>query len=205
MSESLCLVFVSLSLTRWSFPRAIGLASFLNPCGTLTITAREDTNLRTMGAPATHVRVFTSGRDVQKEHAHDAQKEDVHAEMRRRRTRTPSFGAMRRRRTRTPSSSTECTTRSRSYTLTSHLCDFRDGRGRGMARGGKVNSTCCSANKNAELVPDIAGVRMYVRITRKVRVDNEILVMYQPDRGFFGGVQGRCRCLCEKRIPECCV
>jgi len=146
------------------------------------------------------VRAFTSGRDVQKEHAHDAQKEDVHATMLRRRTRTPSFGAMRRRRTRTPSSSTECTTSSRSYTLTSHLCDFRDGGGRGMARGGKVNSTCCSANKNAELVPDSAGVRvrMYVRTTRKVRVDNEILVMYQPDRGFFGGVQGRCRCLCEQ-------
>jgi hypothetical protein len=163
--------------------------------------------LHDAGAPATPVRAFTSGCDVQKEHAHDAQKEDVHATMRRRRTRTPSFGAMRRRRTRTPSSSTECTTSSRSYTLTSHLCDFRDGGGRGMARGGKVNSTCCSANKNAELVPDSAGVRvrMYVRTTRKVRVDNEILVMYQPDRGFFGGVQGRCRCLCEKRIPECCV
>jgi hypothetical protein len=150
--------------------------------------------LHDAGAPATPVRAFTSGRDVQKEHAHDAQKEDVHATMLRRRTRTPS-------------SSTECTTSSRSYTLTSHLCDFRDGGGRGMARGGKVNSTCCSANKNAELVPDSAGVRvrMYVRTTRKVRVDNEILVMYQPDRGFFGGVQGRCRCLCEKRIPECCV
>ena len=163
--------------------------------------------LHDAGAPATPLRAVTSGRDVQKEHAHDAQKEDVHATMRRRRTRTPSFGAMRRRRTRTPSSSTECTTSSRSYTLTSHLCDFRDGGGRGMARGGKVNSTCCSANKNAELVPDSAGVRvrMYVRTTRKVRVDNEILVMYQPDRGFFGGVQGRCRCLCEKRIPECCV
>lgn len=144
--------------------------------------------LHDAGAPATPVRAFTSGRDVQKEHAHDAQKEDVHATMLRRRTRTPSFGAMRRRRTRTPSSSTECTTSSRSYTLTSHLCDFRDGGGRGMARGGKVNSTCCSANKNAELVPDSAGVRMYVRTTRKVRVDNEILVMYQSDRGFFGGV-----------------
>jgi len=46
---------------------------------------------------------------------------------------------------------------------------------------------------------------MYVRTTRKVRVDNEILVMYQPDREFFGGVQGGGRCLCEKRIPECCV
>ncbi len=71
--------------------------------------------------------------------------------------------------------------------------------------GGKVNSTCCSVHQNAELVPDSARVRMYVQTTRKVRVDNEILVMYQPDRGFFGGVQGRCRCLCEKRIPECCV
>ena len=62
------------------------------------------------------------------------------------------------------------------------------GGGRGMSTGGKVNSTCCSVHKNAELVPDRAGVRMYVRTTRKVRVDNEILVMYQSDRGFFGGV-----------------
>jgi hypothetical protein len=53
--------------------------------------------LHDAGAPATPVRAFTSGRDVQKEHAHDAQKEDVHATMLRRRTRTPSFGAMRRR------------------------------------------------------------------------------------------------------------
>jgi len=84
--------------------------------------------------------------------------------------------------------------------------EFRDGGGRGMARGGKVNSTCCSVHKNAELVPDSAGVRMYVRTTRKVLVDDEILVMYEPDRGFFRGVQGRCRCcLCEKRTPECCV
>ena len=75
-----------------------------------------------------------------------------------------------------------------------------------VARGGKVNSTCCSVHKNAELVPDSAGVRMYVRTTRKVLVDDEILVMYEPDRGFFRGVQGRCRCcLCEKRTPECCV
>ena len=42
--------------------------------------------------------------------------------------------------------------------------------------------------------------------TRQVRVDSEILVMYQPDRGFFGGVHGRCRCcLCEKLTPECCA
>ena len=53
--------------------------------------------LHDAGAPATPLRAFTSGRDVQKEHAHDAQKEDVHATMRRRRTRTQSFGAMRRR------------------------------------------------------------------------------------------------------------
>jgi hypothetical protein len=68
----------------------------------------------------------------------------------------------------------------------------RDGGGRGMAKGGKVNSTCCRVHKNAELVPDSAGIRMYVRTTRQVRVDSEILVMYQPDRRFFGGVQGRC-------------
>jgi hypothetical protein len=48
--------------------------------------------------------------------------------------------------------------------------------------------------------------RIYVRTTRQVRVDSEILVMYQSDRGFFGGVHGRCRCcLCEKRTPECCT
>ena len=35
--------------------------------------------LHDAGAPATPVRAFTSGRDVQKEHAHDAQKEDAHA------------------------------------------------------------------------------------------------------------------------------
>ncbi len=76
-----------------------------------------------------------------------------------------------------------------------------DGGGRGMAKGGKVNSTCCSVHKNAELVPDSAGIRMYVRTTRQVRVDSEILVMYQLDRGFFGGVQGRCRCcLCGAQI-----
>jgi hypothetical protein len=84
--------------------------------------------------------------------------------------------------------------------------EFRDGGGRGMARGGKVNSTCCRDHKNAELVPDSASIRMFVRIARQVRVDSEILVMYQPDRGFFGGVKGRCRsCLCEKHTPECCA
>jgi hypothetical protein len=62
--------------------------------------------LHDAGAPATPVRAFTSWRDVQKEHAQDTQKEDVHASMR------------------------------------IHLCDFRDGGGRGMARGGEVNSTC---------------------------------------------------------------
>jgi hypothetical protein len=51
-----------------------------------------------------------------------------------------------------------------------------------MSKGGKVNSTCCRVHKNAELVPDSAGIRMYVRTTRQVRVDSEILVMYQPDR-----------------------
>jgi hypothetical protein len=74
----------------------------------------------------------------------------------------------------------------------------------GWRGGGKVNSTCCRVHKNAELVPDIAGIRMYVRTTRQVWVDIEILVMYQSDRGFFGGVQGRCRCcLCEKRDLAC--
>ena len=49
-------------------------------------------------------------------------------------------------------------------------------------------------------------IRMYVRTTRQVRVESEILVMYQSDRGFFWGVQGRCRCcLCEKCTPECCA
>ena len=61
-----------------------------------------------------------------------------------------------------------------------------------MARGGKVNSTCCRVHKNAELVPDSVRTRMHVRSTRQVRVDSEFLVMYQLDKGFFGGVQGRC-------------
>ncbi len=101
----------------------------------------------------------------------------------------------------------------------------RDGGGREMPRGGKVNSTCCRVHKNAELVPDNAGIRMYVRTTilcqagtspkshcppardddderhhhQHVRVDSEISVMYQPDRGVSGGMQGRCMCcLCEK-------
>jgi len=82
--------------------------------------------------------------------------------------------------------------------------EFRDCGDSGIAREGKVNSTCCRVHKNAELVPDSGGVRMYVRTTRQVRADSEILVMYHPARGFFGGVQGRCRCgLCEKRTPEC--
>ena len=38
--------------------------------------------------------------------------------------------------------------------------EFRDGGGRGMARGGKVNSTCCSVHKHAELVPDSAGIHI---------------------------------------------
>jgi hypothetical protein len=63
-----------------------------------------------------------------------------------------------------------------------------------------------SVHKNTELVPDSAGIRMYVRTTRQVPKDSEILVMYQPDRGFFGGVHGRCKCcLCEKSTPECCA
>jgi hypothetical protein len=82
--------------------------------------------------------------------------------------------------------------------------EFRVGGGLGMARGGKINSTCCRVDKNAELVPDSAGIRMFVRTTRQV--DSGILVMFQPDRGFFGGVQGRCRCcLCQKSTPECCA
>ena len=40
--------------------------------------------------------------------------------------------------------------------------EFRVGGGRGMARGGKVNSFCCRVHKNAEFVPDSAGIRMYV-------------------------------------------
>ena len=75
-----------------------------------------------------------------------------------------------------------------------------------MLKEGQVNSTCYSVHKNTELVPDSAGIHMYVCITRQVRVDSENLVMYQPDRGFFGGVHGRCRCcLCEKHTPECCA
>ena len=35
-----------------------------------------------------------------------------------------------------------------------------------MPKGGKVNSTCCQVHKNAELVPDCAARRMYVRTTK---------------------------------------
>ena len=56
-----------------------------------------------------------------------------------------------------------------------------------MARGGKVNSTCCRVHKNAELVPDSARIRMHVRSTRQVRVDSEILVMYQVLTQAFSG------------------
>ena len=76
--------------------------------------------LHDAGAPAPPVSALTSWRDAQKEDARNTQKDNVHAAMRRRRTRTPSFVIMRRRRTRTPSSSTKCTTSSRSHTLTSH-------------------------------------------------------------------------------------
>jgi hypothetical protein len=83
--------------------------------------------------------------------------------------------------------------------------EFRVGAGCGMARGGKVNITYCSVHNNVKLVLDSAGIRMYVHTTRQVWVDSEILVMYQPDKEFFGGVQGRCRCcLCEQRTPEFC-
>ena len=66
--------------------------------------------------------------------------------------------------------------------------EFRDGGGRaaGMARGGKVNSTCCRVHKNAELVPDSARMRMHVRSTRQV-LDSEILVMYQVLTQAFSG------------------
>ena len=73
-----------------------------------------------------------------------------------------------------------------------------------VPRGGKVNSTCCQVHRNAELVGDSAGIRMYVRTIKKVRVGREILVSFRPDGGFFGGKQGQCRCCwCEKRTPEC--
>ena len=73
-----------------------------------------------------------------------------------------------------------------------------------VPRGGKVNSTCCLVHRNAELVGDSAGVRMYVRTTKLVRAGSEILVRFRPDGGFFGGKQGRCRCCwCEKRTAEC--
>ena len=41
-----------------------------------------------------------------------------------------------------------------------------------------VRTTSSRVHKNAELVPDSAGIRMYVRTTRQVRVDSEFLVMY---------------------------
>ncbi len=74
-------------------------------------------------------------------------------------------------------------------------------------RGGvKVNSTCCRVHRNEELVQDNTGICMYVSTPKHVRVDSEILVMFRPDRGFFGAIQERCRCcLCKKRTPECCL
>ena len=88
--------------------------------------------------------------------------------------------------------------------------EFRDGGGRGPGWRGGVRSTVLAAvfirMRSSCRTAQGDVLRMYVRTTSKVRVDNEILVMYQPDRGFFGGVQGRCRCcLCEKRTPECCL
>ena len=73
-----------------------------------------------------------------------------------------------------------------------HQCVSHDAlmvgaRAAGMARGGKVNSTCCRVHKNAELVPDSARIRMHVRSTRQVRVDSEILVMYQVLTQAFSG------------------
>ena len=56
-----------------------------------------------------------------------------------------------------------------------------------VPRGGKVNSTCCQVHRNAELVGDSAGFRMYVRTTKLVRTGREILVSFRPDGGFFGG------------------
>ena len=53
-----------------------------------------------------------------------------------------------------------------------------------VPRGGKVNSTCCQVHRNAELVGDSAGVRMYVRTTKLVRAGSEILVRFRPDGGF---------------------
>ena len=60
-----------------------------------------------------------------------------------------------------------------------------------VPRGGKVNSTCCQVHRNAELVGDSAGVRMYVRTTKLVRAGREILVSFRSDGGFFGGKQGQ--------------
>jgi hypothetical protein len=66
----------------------------------------------------------------------------------------------------------------------------RDGGGLGMPRGGKVNCTCCQVHKNVELVTDRAGIRMYMRTTKHVLVDSEILVMFRIDRGYFRGRGG---------------
>ena len=68
--------------------------------------------------------------------------------------------------------------------------------------GGKVNSTCCSVHQNAELVPDSARVRMYVQTTRKVRVDNEILVMYQLTEDFSGECREGVGVVCARSLYQ---
>jgi len=50
-----------------------------------------------------------------------------------------------------------------------------------MSKEGKVNSTCCRVHKDAELVPDSAGIRMYVRTTimAKIWTTLSLLLFFQ--------------------------
>jgi hypothetical protein len=63
-----------------------------------------------------------------------------------------------------------------------------DGGGRGMSKGGKVNSTCYCVHKKASSLMlnwcrTAQGYACFVRTTRQVRVDSEMLVINQSDRG----------------------
>ena len=46
---------------------------------------------------------------------------------------------------------------------------------------------------------------MYVRTTKQVRVDSEILVMYQPDRGFSGECMEDVSVVCARSAHQSVV
>jgi len=84
--ELLCtLYFLSVSVADWQVLH-VDVEKVKTPCTSCNARlSAQRSALHDTGSSATPVRAFTSGRDAQKEHAHDTQKEDVHAAMRRRR------------------------------------------------------------------------------------------------------------------------